>query len=202
MTVIHHTAEVSSEARIGDGTRIWHQAQIREGASLGRDCIVGKGVYIDFGVQIGDNCKLQNGACVYHGARLQDGIFVGPGAILSNDRFPRAINPDGTLKTDADWQVGHILVKRGASLGAGSIIMPDVTIGAYALVGAGSVVTRDVPDLGLVLGNPSRLAGFVCRCGQRLDLVAREGSQGRYRCPSCHETYLCPLLDQEEESSQ
>jgi acetyltransferase-like isoleucine patch superfamily enzyme len=199
MSTIHHTAEVSADAQIGEGTQVWHQAHVREGASLGRNCIVGKGVYIDFGVQIGDNCKLQNGAMVYHGVELQDGVFVGPCAILSNDRFPRAINPDGTLKEDADWRVGHTLVKRGASLGAGSIVLPGLTIGAFALVGAGSVVTKDVPDMGLVIGNPSRLAGYVCRCGRRLQLVAHEDAQGRYQCPSCHESYLSPLLHQEEE---
>jgi acetyltransferase-like isoleucine patch superfamily enzyme len=156
-------------------------------------------VYIDVEVQIGDNCKLQNGASIYHGTTLKDGVFVGPGAILSNDRYPRAINPDGTLRTDADWQAGHILVKRGASLGAGSIVLPDITIGAFALVGAGSVVTKDVPEQGLVRGNPSRLTGFVCRCGRPLALVAQETSQGRYQCPVCRETYLCPLLAQEED---
>lgn len=198
MIRIHPTADVSPEAQIGEGTQIWHQAQVRKGARLGQGCVVGKGVYIDFDVQIGSNCKIQNGAYVYHGSTLQDGVFVGPGTILTNDRYPRATNPDGTLKADADWNLGLILVKRGASLGAGSIILPNVTIGAFSMVGAGSVVTQDVPDHGLVLGNPSSLVGFVCRCGRPLDLVAHENLQGRYQCPNCQETYLCPLVPQEE----
>jgi len=190
MIKIHPTAEVSDAARIGDGTQIWHQSQVREGARIGRECILGKGVYVDFDVQIGDRCKLQNGAFVYHGARLEDGVFVGPGVILTNDRYPRAINPDGSLQTDADWEVGRIHVKHGASLGAGSIILPGVTVGEFALVGAGAVVNRDVPDHGLVVGSPARLIGYVCRCGRRLTEI--EG--GRYRCDTCGETYHLPPL--------
>ena len=194
MIRIHPTAEVSESAQIGDGTQIWHQSQVREGARIGRNCILGKGVYVDFDVQIGDRCKLQNGAFVYHGACLEDGVFVGPGAILTNDRRPRAINPDGSLKTDADWEVGRIHIKRGASLGAGSLVLPDVTIGEFALVGAGAVVTRSVPDHGLVVGNPARLVGYVCRCGRRLTPVDDQGAEGRYRCEACDETYHLPPL--------
>ncbi len=105
MIRIHPTAEVSDQAQIGDGTAIWHQAQVRERARIGQNCILGKGVYVDFDVQIGDRCKLQNGAYVYHGVTLEDGVFVGPGVILTNDRLPRAINPDGSLKADDDWEV-------------------------------------------------------------------------------------------------
>ena len=123
MIRIHPTAELSTQATVGDGTQIWHQAQVREDAHIGRNCILGKGVYVDFGVRIGDNCKLQNGAFVYHGATLEDGVFVGPGAFLTNDKLPRAINPDGSLKSADDWDVGEILVRRGASLGAGCIVL-------------------------------------------------------------------------------
>ena len=167
-TMIHPTAEVSPDARIGPGTKIWHQAQVRKGACLGAECIVGKGVYIDFDVIIGDRVKIQNYASIYHGVTLEEGVFVGPYACLTNDKLPRAISPDGKLKTDADWQVGSILVKTGASIGARAIILPGITIGCFALVGAGAVVTRDVPDYGLVLGNPARLMGYVCPCGNRL----------------------------------
>lgn len=198
MVKIHPTADVSASASIGEGTQIWHQAQVREDAMIGRHCILGKGVYVDFGVQIGDHCKLQNGASIYHGATLADGVFVGPGAILTNDRLPRAINPDGSLKSDADWQVGAISVGRGASLGAGCIVLPGVSIGEFALVAAGAVVTHDVPDHGLVMGNPARLAGFVCRCGQHLTLVQREAAWTVYRCASCNTTYrLAPAAAQE-----
>jgi len=174
-TIIHPTAEVSEEATIGQGCRIWHQAQVRERARIGRNCILGKGVYVDFDVVIGDHAKIENGCFLYHGATLEDGVFFGPGVILTNDKLPRAINPDGSLKTGADWEVGKILVKRGASLGAGAVVLPEVVIGAFAMVGSGTVVTKDVPDHGLVVGNPARLVGFVCYCGARF----KEGRQGR-----------------------
>jgi acetyltransferase-like isoleucine patch superfamily enzyme len=189
MVRIHPTADVSAQANIGAGAQIWHQAQVREDAVIGRNCILGKGVYVDCGVHIGDNCKLQNGAAIYHGATLADGVFVGPGAILANDRLPRAINPDGSLKRDADWEVGAIHVGRGASLGAGCIILPDVTIGEFALVAAGAVVTSAVPDYGLVIGAPARLAGYVCRCARRLRFVASEDGADLYICTSCQSSY-------------
>jgi len=177
---IHPTADVSPRATLGPGTKIWHQAQVRENAVLGRDCILGKGAYVDFGVQIGDNVKIQNRASVYHGVTLESGVFVGPHVIFTNDRLPRAVNADGSLKSDDDWELGRILVKEGASLGAGSIVVAGVTIGRWAMIGAGSVVTRDVPDYGLVYGNPARQAGYVCPCGHRL----RE-SGDLWRCESC-----------------
>jgi UDP-2-acetamido-3-amino-2,3-dideoxy-glucuronate N-acetyltransferase len=189
---IHPTADVSPKATIGHGTRIWHQAQVREEAHIGANCIIGKGVYVDFGVSIGANSKLQNGVYVYHGATVEDGVFLGPGVILTNDRLPRAINPDGSLKSDADWQVSPIHIKRGASLGAGAIVLPGVTIGPFALIGAGTVVTRDVPPHGLVFGNPGRLHGFICRCGQAL---AKSGTQSEkdkpdvWLCPTCGDCY-------------
>jgi acetyltransferase-like isoleucine patch superfamily enzyme len=171
MTVhIHPTAEVSAEATIGAGTRIWHQAQVRPGARIGNECIVGKGVYIDFDVVIGHRCKLQNGVYVYHGVTLEDGVFLGPGVMILNDKNPRAINPDGSLKSDADWQVSPVHIGQGAGIGGGAIILPGVTVGRWAIVGSGAVVTRNVPDYGLVYGNPAYLAGFVCSCGQRLPL--------------------------------
>ena len=187
---IHPTAEVSPEANIGPGTRVWHQVQIRERARIGSNCIVGKGAYIDFGVAIGSNVKIQNGVFVYHGVTVEDGVFLGPGVILTNDKLPRAVNPDGSLKSDDDWEVSLTLVKRGAALGAGSVILPGVTIGEFALVGAGAVVTRDVPDHGVVYGNPARLRGYVCRCGRSLVL----DQAGRWRCTACKEDYALPPL--------
>lgn len=184
MIRIHPTADVSPRAQIADGAQIWHQAQVREGASIGRNCIVGKGVYVDFDVQIGDNCKLQNGAFLYHGATLEDGVFVGPGAILTNDRQPRAINPDGSLKAADDWQVGPILIGYGASIGAGCIVLPGVVVGRFAMAAAGAIVTRDVPPHGLAIGAPARLAGYVCSCGARLATEpSPTGLHGR--CPAC-----------------
>ncbi len=184
MIRIHPTADVSPQARIADGAQIWHQAQVREGASIGRNCIIGKGVYIDFDVPVGDNCKLQNGALIYHGATLEDGVFVGPGVILTNDRLPRAINPDGSLKGADDWQVGPIHVGYGAAIGAGCIVLPGVSIGRFAMIGAGAIVTRDVPDHGLAVGAPARLAGYVCSCGVRLSTESSPAGL-RGRCPAC-----------------
>jgi acetyltransferase-like isoleucine patch superfamily enzyme len=185
---IHSTAEVSDQASIGAGTRIWHQAQVRERANLGTNCIVGKGAYVDFDVTIGSNVKIQNGVYVYHGASLEDGVFLGPGVILTNDKLPRAINSDGTLKSDADWEVSPTLIKCGAAIGAGAIILPGVTVGEWAMAGAGAVVTRDVPDHGLVYGNPARLHGYVCKCGRQLSPTA----EGIWRCTACDESYSLP----------
>jgi len=166
---IHSTAEVSPKAQIGSGTRIWNLVQIREGVIIGANCIIGKDVYVDFDVKIGNNVKIQNSALIYHGVSLEDGVFVGPQVCFTNDRMPRAITLDGRLKGNDDWVVGPILVKYGASVGASSVILPDVTIGRFSLVGAGAVVTRNVPDHGLVVGNPARLVGYVCHCGRKME---------------------------------
>jgi UDP-2-acetamido-3-amino-2,3-dideoxy-glucuronate N-acetyltransferase len=187
---IHPTAEVSPQAAIGPGTRIWHQAQVRERASLGANCIVGKGAYIDFDVTIGSNVKVQNGVFVYHGVTIEDGVFLGPGAILTNDKLPRAINPDGTLKSDADWEVSPTFIKRGASIGARAVVLPGVTVGEFSLVGAGAVITRDVPDHGLVYGNPARLHGYVCKCARPLSPL----ENGTWRCSVCDVRYSLPPL--------
>ncbi len=182
---IHPTADVSPQATVGPGSRIWHQAQVRERARIGQNCIIGKGAYIDFDVVIGDNVKIQNGVHVYHGVTVEDGVFLGPGVILTNDKLPRAVNPDGSLKSDADWAVSPILIRRGAAVGAGAVVLPGVTVGEWALVGAGAVVTRDVPDHGLAYGNPARLHGYACRCGHTL--VGLENDQ--WKCETCHERY-------------
>jgi UDP-2-acetamido-3-amino-2,3-dideoxy-glucuronate N-acetyltransferase len=145
-------------------------------------------------VQIGSRVKIQNNCSVYHGATLEDGVFLGPHVVLTNDLYPRAINPDGSLKGNDDWEVGPIRVCYGASIGARSVILPGVTIGRFALVGAGSVVTRDVPDYGLVVGTPARLTGYVCACGHRLMPAETHaaGVDGRLTCARCHATYSNP----------
>lgn len=188
MIRIHATAEVSPKAMIGEGTSIWHQSQVREGAQLGEQCIVGKNVYIDFDVQIGARVKIQNNCSVYHGATLEDGVFLGPHVVLTNDLYPRAINPDGSLKGNDDWEVGPIRIGYGASIGARSVVLPGVTVGRFALVGAGAVVTRDVPAHGIVVGCPARLIGYACACGQRLGPAAAGGLS----CPKCGATYSDP----------
>ena len=195
MPRIHPTADVSPQAQIGEGTLIWHQAQVREGVSIGAQCIIGKGVYIDADVVIGARVKIQNYACLYHGAHLEDGVFVGPHVCLTNDKHPRAITPDGELKGATDWEVGEVWVREGASLGAMSVILPGVTIGRFALVGAGAVVTANVPDYGLVMGNPARLVGFVCRCGSRLALQERGTAEAQMACTACGSAYALPLTE-------
>jgi len=180
---IHSTAEVSEQAQIGEGTSIWHQAQVRSGARIGRNCILGKGAYVDAGVILGDNVKVQNYVSIYHGITIEDGVFCGPHCVFTNDKRPRAINADGSLKAADDWEVSPTLVKRGASIGANAVIVCGVTVGKWAMIGSGAVVTRDVPDYGLVWGNPARLHGFVCPCGHRLG--EGDGETTRLQCPEC-----------------
>jgi UDP-2-acetamido-3-amino-2,3-dideoxy-glucuronate N-acetyltransferase len=190
---IHPTADVSPNASIGEGTSIWHQAQVREKVSLGKNCIIGKGVYIDFEVCLGDNVKVQNYVSIYHGVTLEDGVFVGPHVCFTNDLRPRAINPDGTLKAADDWVLSRTIVRRGAALGANSTIVCGTTIGAWAMIGSGSVVTRDIPDYGLAWGNPARLHGFVCPCGTRLEKEFQQDGQVLASCPECKQQIEIPL---------
>lgn len=186
--MIHPNAEVSENASIGPNTKVWAYTQVCSGATVGDECIVGRDVYIDRGVSVGNRVKIQTGAHLYHGAVIEDGVFIGPGVCLTNDKHPRAVTPHGSLQTDADWEVGEIHVGYGASLGAGSIILPNVAIGRFAMVGAGAVVAADVPDYGLVVGVPARLAGYVCQCG---NVLKEERSiPGTWTCPSCGATFL------------
>lgn len=180
------SADVDDRAVLGAGTRVWHLAQVREDAVVGRDCVVGRGAYLGPGVRVGDRCKIQNHALVYEPAVLEDGAFVGPAAVLTNDLLPRAVNPDGSLKRAEDWHAVGVTVRTGASLGARSVCVAPVTIGRWALVGAGAVVTRDVPDFALVVGSPARRVGWVGRTGARLE---PDGVPGRWRCPGTGDTY-------------
>jgi UDP-2-acetamido-3-amino-2,3-dideoxy-glucuronate N-acetyltransferase len=159
---------VSPTAQIGEGTSIWNQAQVRENAVLGERCVISKGVYIDFGVSIGDNVKIQNNVSVYHGVSIESGVFVGPHVCFTNDMFPRAVNADMSLKAADDWVLGETLVRAGAAIGANSTIVCGITIGRWAMIGAGSVVTKDVPDYALVVGNPARIIGYVTPKGRRV----------------------------------
>ena len=159
-TYIDPTAIVDERAEIGAGTMIWNWSKVREDARIGENCNLGQAVYVDFGVTIGDGCKIQNGVSVYHGVSLGDRVFVGPDATFTNDRVPRAFNEN--------WQVVPTIVEQGASIGANSTIVCGVTLGAYCMVGAGAVVTRDVPAHGLVLGQPARLVDYVTVSGRRI----------------------------------
>jgi acetyltransferase-like isoleucine patch superfamily enzyme len=165
---VHETADIEPDVAIGDGTSIWHRAQIRTGARIGRESIVGRDAFIDEGVVIGDRVKIQNGALVYHGVTVGSGVFIGPGAILTNDRSPRAVTPTGDLARADDWTVTATHLADGCSIGAGAVVVAGCDIGTFALVGAGSVVTHRVEDYALVVGNPARRIGWVCACGDRL----------------------------------
>lgn len=158
---IHNTAEVSEKAVIGKGTKIWNQAQVRNDAVIGENCIISKNVYIDEHVMIGNRVKIQNNVNVYHGVTVEDDVFLGPSMTFTNDMFPRAFN--------SEWEITETRVKKGASIGANSTIRCGITIGEYAMVGAGSVVTKDVPNYSLVVGNPAREIAKVCECGFKLD---------------------------------
>lgn len=174
----HSTAVVESDA-IGEGTKIWHFAHIRKGSKIGKNCNIGKSVYIDIDAEVGNNVKIQNFVSVYKGVTIEDDVFVGPSATFTNDLYPRAFS----------WDEDHVAptcVGRGASIGANSTIVCGITIGEYAMIGAGSVVAKDVPAFALVYGNPAELKGCVCYCGRRLEKVRGEDSAKTvFRCESC-----------------
>lgn len=183
---IHATAEIDDGAVVSDGSAVWQYAHVRSGAVVGHDVVIGRGAYIGPDVWVGDGCKIQNYALVYEPARLEDGVFVGPAAVLTNDEYPRAVNPDGTPKSAADWRPVGVTVRKGAALGARSVCVAPVTVGRWALVAAGSVVVRDVPDFALVAGVPARFIRWVGRAGRPLEPV--QGSD-RLRCPETGALY-------------
>ena len=164
---------------------IWHLAQIRNEVVMGENCIVGRGAYVGTGVVMGDNCKLQNYALVYEPARLGNGVFIGPAVVLTNDHFPRAINPDGSLKSASDWDAVGVTIGDGASIGARAVCVAPVTIGAWSLVAAGSVVTKDVPPFALVAGVPAKRVRWVGRAGVPLEEIG----DNSFRCPTTGAMY-------------
>jgi acetyltransferase-like isoleucine patch superfamily enzyme len=174
---IHPTAIAEDGAQIGAGTRVWHYAHVRAGAVIGQDCVLGKDVYVAEQARIGDNVHVQNGVSVYNGVTLEDSVFVGPHVNFTNDRYPRADNPD--------WELVPTRICKGASIGAGATVLCGVVVGRYAMVGAGSVVLYDVPEHTLVFGNPARLSGFVCYCGRPIAVTAQSEAKMVGRCHRC-----------------
>jgi UDP-2-acetamido-3-amino-2,3-dideoxy-glucuronate N-acetyltransferase len=182
---IHPLAEVEDGAQIGAGTRIWRHAHVRASATIGAMCNIGKGVYVESHVHIGARVKIQNHVSLFEGVTVEDGVFIGPHVCFTNDLYPRAITPDGQLKGSEDWEITPTLVKYGASIGANAVVVCGVTIGTFALVGAGSVVTKDVAPYTLVLGNPARFRGYICRCARRLSSVTKDANVLIGMCEVC-----------------
>jgi len=183
---ISESATVSQHASLGSSVKVWNFSQIREGAAIGENTIIGSHVYIDSRVQIGMNCKIQNGALVYEPSVIEDGVFIGPGAILTNDRNPRATMISGKLKTEENWNKVGVIIEQGASIGAGAVCIAPLRIGSWAFVGAGAVVTKDVLPHALVTGNPAQQIGWVGRYGFQL----KEISENIFQCPASEERYL------------
>jgi UDP-2-acetamido-3-amino-2,3-dideoxy-glucuronate N-acetyltransferase len=180
------SADVDDRAELGEGTSVWHLAQVREHAKVGRNCVIGRGAYVGTGVPIGDNTKIQNYALVYEPAVLEAGVFIGPAVVLTNDHYPRSVDPDGKLKSGHDWEPVGVTVREGASIGARSVCVAPITVGRWALVAAGSVVTKDVPDSALVAGVPARRIRWVGRAGEPLD----DRGDGLFVCPKTGAEYV------------
>lgn len=194
----HDTANIEDNVTIGDGSKIWAYAHVRGGTKMGKNCIISEGVFIDTETEMGDNCKVQNHAIIYHKAILANGVFIGPNVCFTNDREPRAINPDGSLKGTDDWEVSTIKIGEGSAIGGHSVIVPGVTIGAWAMAGSGSVITKDVPDFALVYGNPARIHGFVCKCGKKLENIESEAGDSVVLKCECGEKVEIPKKDWEQ----
>ncbi len=182
-TVFVHPSAICESAAIGDGSRVWAFAHIMDGAVVGRDCNIGDHAFIESGVQVGQRVTIKNGVMLFRGVSIEDDVFIGPSVTFTNDRYPRSPRmPEvaGRYKCDANW-LAPTVVRHGATIGAGAVILPGVTIGTYATVGAASVVTRDVADHRLVLGNPARAVGWMCVCGLPL--------RDPWTCRQCRRRY-------------
>jgi UDP-2-acetamido-3-amino-2,3-dideoxy-glucuronate N-acetyltransferase len=175
---VHETSLVEEPSRIGEGTKIWHFSHVMPEVSMGKDCVIGQNVFIGKGVKIGDNVKIENNVSVFEGVTLEDDVFCGPSVVFTN-----VINPRSHVSRKEEFK--PTLVKKGASLGANATIVCGHIIGSYAFIGAGAVVTRDVPDYAMVYGNPTRLQGWVCECGEKLDF----GKSDTAQCPKCGKKY-------------
>ena len=177
------TAVIDKEVKLGKGTKIWHFVHIMKDAIIGKDCVIADYVYVGKGVKIGNNVKIENRATIFEGVTIDDNAFVGPHVVFTNDLYPRSIKPN--------WKIFPTFVKKGCSLGAGSVIVCGVTIGEYAMIGAGSVVTKDVPPFSLNYGNPSRVRGFICSCGKKFKKVKKTEKNVLMECSDCKQ--ICEI---------
>jgi acetyltransferase-like isoleucine patch superfamily enzyme len=177
---IHPSAEIEPDVEIGEDTKVWSLCHVRSGARIGRECTLGRGVCVSRSARIGDRVKIESFAYIAAGVTLEDGVFIGPHVVFTDDRMPRAVNPNMSLKTRANWVEGQTLVREGAAVGANASVVCGVTIGRWAIVGAGAAVTRDVPDFAKVAGSPARIIGYVCRCGKTFENPGATAS-----CPDC-----------------
>jgi UDP-2-acetamido-3-amino-2,3-dideoxy-glucuronate N-acetyltransferase len=181
---VHPTAVVDKTAVIGDGTKVWHFVHVRENAEIGGKCVLGHSVYIDKEVKIGNGVKLENRANVYCGVKIEDNVFVGPHVTFVNDPYPRSFS--------TDWKIVPTLVREGASIGAGTVVMCGVTVGEYAMIGAGSVVTKDIPPHAIAFGDPARVKGFACKCGRKLKEEEKKQEFVLMKCLFCGDKYKIP----------
>jgi UDP-2-acetamido-3-amino-2,3-dideoxy-glucuronate N-acetyltransferase len=176
---VHESSCIDRDVEIGAGTAIWHFSHVLHGSRIGRDCRIGQNVVIGPNAIVGDGVKIQNNVSVYEGVELEDAVFCGPSMVFTNVHNPRSEIP-------RMHEMARTLVRHGATLGANCTIVCGITIGRYAFIGAGAVVLRDVPDYALIVGNPGRLAGWMCSCGHRIDFATNDHG----RCRSCPKTYI------------
>lgn len=195
---IHPTALIESGVQIGEGSSIWDNVHIRRDAVIGEQCIIGEKTYIAYEVKIGHRCKINSFVYICNAVTIEDGVMISAGTIFTNDRFPRATTPDlkELRSSDPDEHTLPTLVKQGATIGAGCVIGNDLVIGRWAMIGMGSVVTKSIPDFALALGNPARVVGAVCKCGQLLCRFSEEvPTQLHFTCLACQREYA--LVDGE-----
>jgi UDP-2-acetamido-3-amino-2,3-dideoxy-glucuronate N-acetyltransferase len=191
--LIDKTAIVDSQSHVARSANIWSFSQICRGAFIGENATIGSGVYVGVNVIVGENCKIQNHVSIYFPATIEAGVFIGPGVIFTNDKFPRAVTPEFKLKTVGDWVPVETHVKQGASIGAGSVCVAPLTIGRWALIAAGSVVTKDVPDFALMVGIPAKRVGWVGRVGKRL--IQDDIDKSLFYCPDTRAKFKLESLD-------
>lgn len=191
--IIGENVTIQENIEIGANTKIWDNSYIR--SNIGTECVIARGVYVDAQVSIGNHVKIQNRNNITHGVDLEDGVFIGPNVTFSNDKYPRSITPDGTLKSSKDWVCSKTTIKKGASLGAGCVIVCGIIIGEWAMVGAGAVVTKNVPNYAMVVGNPARIIKWVSKSGFPMEFMKFEEKYAILWCTKENKEYKIPITD-------